>query len=74
MWHHRCRSMSTSRSQHNSDKSSIRQSIHSFFFASSFSKWLWETSVSHSWRCIRLTGMVLISIILTVRSYRLYTR
>lgn len=66
--------MSTSRSQHKSDKLSIRQSIYSFFFASPFSKWLWDTSVSHSWRCIRLTGMVLISIILTIRSYRLYTR
>ena len=53
---------------------SIKKRLNGFFFASPFSNWLWNTSVSHSWRCIRLTGMLLISIILTVRSYRLYIR
>ena len=52
----------------------IKKRLSGFFFASTFSNWLWNTSVSHSWRCIRLTGMLLISIILTVRSYRLYIR
>ena len=53
---------------------SIKQQLEGFFFDSPFSNWLWKTSVSHSWRVIRLAGMLLISIILTARSYRLYVR
>ena len=52
----------------------IKLQLEGFFFASPFSNWLWNTSVSHSWRVIRLAGMLLISIILTARSYRLYVR
>ena len=52
----------------------IKVQLEQFFFASSFSNWLWNTSISHSWRVIRLAGMLLIAIILTARSYRLYVR
>lgn len=45
-----------------------------FVFRSSFSNWLWNTSVSHSWRVIRLAGMLVIAVILTARSIRLYWR
>ncbi|EIE22965.1 hypothetical protein COCSUDRAFT_53472 [Coccomyxa subellipsoidea C-169] len=45
-----------------------------FVFRSPFSNWLWNTSVSHSWRVIRLAGMLVIAFILTARSIRLYLR
>lgn len=45
-----------------------------FMFRSSFSNWLWNTSVGHSWRIIRLAGMIVIAVILTARSIRLYLR
>ena len=66
--------MTTVARRQSSGAGSIKKRLKGFFLASPFSNWLWNTSVGHSWRCIRLTGMLLISIILTVRSYRLYIR
>ena len=50
------------------------QALGNVCFRSRFSNWLYSTSVSHSWRVIRLSGMVVISVILTARCIRLYLR
>jgi hypothetical protein len=49
-------------------------SLGDLLFRSRFSSWLYNTSVSHSWRIIRIAGMVVIAVILTGRSSRLYLR
>ncbi|BDA49903.1 hypothetical protein COCOBI_15-0310 [Coccomyxa sp. Obi] len=53
---------------------SMLKRLGDFMFRSSFSNWLWNTSVGHSWRVIRLAGMLVIAVILTARSIRLYLR
>lgn len=50
------------------------QSPGSFFFRSRFSDWLYAISISHSWRAVRLAGMVVIATVLTARCIRLYLR
>lgn len=50
------------------------QSVGNLCFRSTYSDYLWKTSVSAPYRVIRVAAMTLISLLLLARSWRLFVR